>query len=345
MDRIVALQKEHGLQLPEEFSFQYAQTAFSAGSPQAAIESVNGYLTATGREGKHYREALELLVKAERGPTEPAVDRAGTAKAEQRLQEPAAARAGSGGTTGSPPGASGIRVGETVVFDGITFVGIPPGEFLMGSTSEYARDDERPLTRVKINKGFYLGKYEVTQVEWQAVMGDNPSMVSGCGRCPVEQVSWEDVQAFIGKLNAKSGGEKYRLPTEAEWEYAARAGTDTDTYAGEMTAPKGNDPVVNEIAWYVKNSSGRAHPVGQKTPNGFGLYDMLGNVWEWVGDWYGDYPGGTVTDPAGPGSGSARVDRGGGWIHFARYCRTTHRNRAPPDLRNGSLGFRLLREE
>ena len=147
---------------------------------------MNQYLSAGGREGKHYREALELLVKAERGPTEPAVDRAGTAKAEQRLQEPAAARAGSGGTTGSPPGASGIRVGETVVFDGITFVGIPPGEFLMGSTSEYARDDERPLTRVKINKGFYLGKYEVTQVEWQAVMGDNPSMVSGCGRCPVE---------------------------------------------------------------------------------------------------------------------------------------------------------------
>ena len=155
----------------------------------------------------------------------------------------------------------------------------------------------------------------------------------------------EDVQALIGKLNAKSGGEKYRLPTEAEWEYAARAGTDTDTYAGEMTAPKGNDPVVNEIAWYVKNSSGRAHPVGQKTPNGFGLYDMLGNVWEWVGDWYGDYPGGTVTDPAGPESSSARVDRGGGWIHFARYCRTTHRNRAPPGLRNGSLGFRLLRTE
>ena len=345
MDRIVALQKEHGLTLPEAFPFHYAQTALAAGSPQAAIESVNGYLTATGREGKHYREALELLVKAERGPTEPAVDRAGTAKAEQRLQEPAAARAGSGGTTGSPPGASGIRVGETVVFDGITFVGIPPGEFLMGSTSEYARDDERPLTRVKINKGFYLGKYEVTQVEWQAVMGDNPSMVSRCGRCPVEQVSWEDVQVFIGKLNSKTGEARYRLPTEAEWEYAARAGTDTDTYAGEMTAPKGNDPVVNEIAWYVKNSSGRAHPVGQKTPNGFGLYDMLGNVWEWVGDWYGDYPGGTVPDPAGPGSGSARVDRGGGWIHFARYCRTTHRNRAPPGLRNGSLGFRLLRTE
>ena len=129
-----------------------------------------------------------------------------------------------------------------------------------------------------------------------------------CGaNCPVEKVSWEEVQVFIGRLNARSGGGKYRLPTEAEWEYAARAGTTSDTYAGDITQPYGNDPVLNGIAWYNGNSGDRTHPVGQKAPNGWGLHDMPGNVWEWVGDWYGDYPGGAVTDPAGPVSGSKRV--------------------------------------
>ena len=195
--------------------------------------------------------------------------------AERRLQETAQDRA---------PLSAGIRVGETVVFDGIEFVKIPPGEFLMGSTSRHARDDEKPVTRVRISKGFYLGKTEVTQSQWQAVMGDNPSYSKDGGDdCPVEMVPWNDVQEFIGKLNARSGGERYRLPTEAEWEYAARAGTTTDTYAGNVTEPNGNDPVVNRIAWYRENSGGQPQPVGQKAPNGFGLYDMLGNVWEWVG--------------------------------------------------------------
>ena len=130
--------------------------------------------------------------------------------------------------TGAPPGPVGIRVGETVVFDGIEFVGIPPGEFLRGSISRYAEDNEQPPTRVRISHGFYLGKYEVTQDQWQAVMGNNPSGFSGCRGCPVEQVSWHDVQAFIGKLNARSGGRRYRLPTEAEWGFAARAGTTKD---------------------------------------------------------------------------------------------------------------------
>ena len=167
----------------------------------------------------------------------------------------------------------------------------------------------------------------------------------GGGRCPVERVSWMDVQAFIGRLNARSGGERYRLPTEAEWEYAARAGTTTDTYAGDVAVPMGNDPVVNGIAWYDENSGGRTHPVGQKAPNGFGLHDMLGNVWEWVGDWGGRYPGGTVTDPAGPGSGSIRVNRGGGWNISARNCRSASRSRNSPGNRSNNLGFRLLRTE
>ena len=170
----------------------------------------------------------------------------------------------------------------------------------MGSTSRHAANDERSVTRVRISQGFYLGKYEVTQAEWQAVMGSNPSKFSGCGRCPVEKVAWEDAQVFIGRLNARSGGRRYRLPTEAEWEYAARAGTTTDTYAGDVTEPHRNDPVVNRIAWYGENSGHRTQPVGQKAPNPWGLYDMLGNVFEWVQDWYGPYPGGAVTDPNRP---------------------------------------------
>ena len=201
----------------------------------------------------------------------------------------------------------------------------------MGSTSSEAFDREQPVTRVRISRGFWLGKHEVTQAEWQAVMGTNPSRFSGCGRCPVEQVSWDDAQAFIGRLNARGGG-RYRLPTEAEWEYAARAGTPGDRY-GNLDA----------IAWLYGISGVR--PVGQKAPNAFGLHDMLGNVFEWVQDWYGGYPGGSVTDPRGPGAGSSRVARGGCWFYVARYCRASSRDIFTPGDRYGGLGFRLLRTE
>ena len=186
----------------------------------------------------------------------------------------------------------GPRTGETRVFDGIEFLWVPPGEFRMGSTSRHADSDEKPVTRVRITRGFWLGKYEVTQGQWQAVMGSNPSRFKNCGRdCPVEKVSWNDVQEFIGKLNGRSGGRPYRLPTEAEWEYAARAGTTSDTYAGDITKPRGNDPVLNRIGWYDGSTGNWTHPVGRKAPNGFGLHDMLGNVWEWVGDPVRGLPG------------------------------------------------------
>ena len=148
----------------------------------------------------------------------------------------------------------------------------------------------------------------------------------------METVSWDDVQEFIRKLNAAVGEERYRLPTEAEWEYAARAGTSGDRY-GNLDA----------IAWYGDNSGSRTHPVGRKAPNAWGLHDMLGNVWEWTQDWYGDYPGGSVTDPQGPASGSERVFRGGSWGGFARYCRASFRGYDSPGFRAGYLGFRLLR--
>ena len=229
--------------------------------------------------------------------------------------------------------------------EGTEFVWVPPGEFMMGSTS-LADRNEQPVTRVRISKGFYLGKYEVTQDEWQAVMGNNPSFFSGCGNCPVEKVSWNDVQAFIEKLNARSREGRYRLPTEAEWEYAARAGTTTDTYAGDVTETFLRiNPVLNRIAWYPWNSEDRTHPVGGKEPNAFGLYDMLGNVWEWVQDRYGGYPGGVVTDPSGPDRGFTRVFRGGSWASYAKDCRSAARKRNVPESRFTDVGFRLVREE
>ena len=239
-----------------------------------------------------------------------------------------------------------LRAGTSRVFDGIEFVWIPPGEFRMGSTSRHGDHDEKPLTRVRISRGSWLGKYEVTQGQWERVMGNNPSRFKSCGKdCPVERVSWNDVQEFLRKLNARSGGRRYRLPTEAEWEYAARGGTRTDTYAGDVTKPLGEDPVLNRIAWYRRNSGDRTHPVGGKAPNAFGLHDMMGNVWEWVGDRYGDYPGGRVTDPRGPASGSYRVIRGGGWYGGARICRSACRSGYSPGYRINPLGFRLLRTE
>ena len=177
----------------------------------------------------------------------------------------------------------------------------------------------------------------MTQAEWQAVMGSNPSYFDECGRsCPVETVSWDDAQEFIGRLNGRSGGNRYRLPTEAEWEYAARAGTTGDRYTANLDA----------IVWCgFSLASGGTRPVGQKESNAWGLHDMLGNVWEWVEDWYDSYPGGAVTDPRGPGSGSSRVLRGGGWLSYASHCRSSYRNYDTPGYRFHYLGFRLLRTE
>ena len=240
------------------------------------------------------------------------------------------------------------RAGETREFAGIEFAWVPAGEFVMGSGSEIADADEQPLTRVRISRGYWLGRYEVTQGQWRAVMRNNPSRFDECGSdCPVESVSWEDVQGFIRALNTRERGSgvQYRLPTEAEWEYAARAGTRGDTYAGDLTGSGFGDPVLERIAWFDENSGLRTHPVGRKAPNAWGLHDMLGNVWEWVQDWYGPYPGGFVTDPAGPGHGSGRVARGCYWLHSASGCRSADRNYGSPGDPCECLGFRLFRSE
>ena len=226
------------------------------------------------------------------------------------------------------------QAGESRVFDGIEFVWIPPGEFRMGSAGLDARDWEQPVTRTQISQGFWLGKYEVTQAQWYQVMGTNPSEFVGCGRRPVERVSWNDTQEFISKLNERAGGDRYRLPTEAEWEYAARAGATGERYG----------PNLDAIAWYGGNSGGRTHPVGTKAPNDWGLHDMLGNVWELVQDWHGDFSGGAVTDPSGPASGSQRVGKGGSWCGSETCCRAAARSRPPPSFFFNFLGFRLARE-
>jgi len=221
---------------------------------------------------------------------------------------------------------------------GMEFVYIPPGTFFMGSPEdEVGREYDERQHEVTLTKGFYMQATEVTQGQWQDVMGGKPVYVKKCGEaCPVESISWNDAQRFIEKLNAKEDTKRYRLPTEAEWEYACRAGS-------QASYSFGNDvDALPDYAWYRANSEKQTHPVGRRKPNPHGLHDMHGNVVEWCQDWYGDYPDGPVTDPTGPREGSARVQRGGAWADPARYCRTANRHGVVPDIRYDVFGFRLV---
>ena len=227
------------------------------------------------------------------------------------------------------------RNGEVWNPDGIEMVFVEGGTFTMGCTSEQGDDcfgSEKPSHRVTISD-FYIGKYEVTQAQWQAVMGSNTSHFKG-DNLPVERVSWDDVQEFIRKLNMKTG-KQYRLPTEAEWEYAARGGTSSKgyKYSGGNTA--GN------VAWYDENAGGKTHPVGTKSSNELGIYDMSGNVWEWCSDWFGNYSSSAQTNPQGPSNGSYHVFRGGSWDYYARRARVAGRYYDTPAYRSNYLGFRL----
>ena len=214
---------------------------------------------------------------------------------------------------------------------GMKFVLIPAGSFMMGEGSE--------MHQVTISEPFYMQTTEVTQGQWQRVMGNNPSHFKECGDdCPVEQVSWEDVQEFINKLNRMEKTDKYRLPTEAQWEYAARSGGKKEEWAGTS-----DESSLNSYAWFIEKSGSKTHPVARKLPNGLGLFDMSGNVWEWCQDWYGKYPSGSLTDPEGPSSARGRIDRGGSWISVARYGGSAYRDGRDPGYRSRDLGFRLLR--
>ena len=210
------------------------------------------------------------------------------------------------------------------------------GTFEMGSN--HGQSDERPIHSVTLIS-FSIGKYEITQAQWKAVMGNNPSYFSGCDNCPVESVSWEEVQDFITKLNAQSGM-NYRLPTEAEWEYAAKGGKQSKgyTYSGSNA--------LGSVAWCADNSGSKPHVAGGMQPNELGIYDISGNVWEWCSDWYGDYnynynSYGEI-NPAGSSSGLYRVLRGGSWGSNPDYCRTGNRYRNFPGSRNYDYGFRLV---
>lgn len=217
----------------------------------------------------------------------------------------------------------------------IELVNLSGGEFTIG-VGLYP--DEMPKHRVIIFP-FAIGKYEVTQAQWKAVMdGSNPSLSKG-DNLPVENVSWDDIQYFLTKLD-----HRFRLPTEAEWEYAGSAGSNKQYSFG-------NDPMkLRDYAWFNYNSDGRVHPVGQKRPNQFGLYDMPGNVWEWCSDWYSSdyyrecYQQGTVEYPQGPKAGSNRVIRGGSWDSYAVSCRSTNRLSNAPYDRGGKVGFRLVKK-
>ena len=230
---------------------------------------------------------------------------------------------------------------ETSILD-MEFVLIPAGEFDMGSPSSESEGKNNyngPVHYVKIPKPFYLSKYEVTQKQWREVMGSDPSYFKG-NDLPVEKVSWNDVQEFIKKLNEREGTEKYRLPSEAEWEYAARGGTATRYSFGD------DESELDEYGWYYENSNYETHPIGQKKPNSWGLYDMHGNVWEWVQDgWHESYEGAPTDGSAWEdGSGACRVNRGGGWSFDARYCRSAFRYYCASCFRSRINGFRLLKE-
>jgi formylglycine-generating enzyme required for sulfatase activity len=225
------------------------------------------------------------------------------------------------------------------------FVLIPAGTFMMGAQiRETEADGNETQHQVTISRPFYMQTTEVTQGQWKMVTGNNPSHFISCGdECPVEQVSWNDAQKFIRKLNTMEGTDKYRLPTEAEWEYAARAGTTTRFYWGNRDdCSRAN--YGNGFSPECKGTNpGKTMKVGSFAPNAWGLYDMHGNVLEWVQDWKGNYPAGNATDPQGPASGLVRVFRGGSWIDDAKSCRSAVRGVSDPDSRYDLLGFRLLR--
>ncbi len=256
-----------------------------------------------------------------------------------KIQNPAGKDKGKTTSSKSSPFYKTIDLGNDVKME---FVLIPDGEFYMGSpeTEKDRQFNEGPVHKVKISRSFYMGKYEVTQEQYMALTGTNPSMFSGVKQ-PVDDVNWIDAVAFCNLMSEKCGG-TFRLPTEAEWEYASRAGTQTAFFYGDDA----NYSHLGDYCWYDKNSLKSTHPVGQKKSNMFILYDMYGNVAEWCSDWYDGqyYQSSPTVDPNGPPDGEGRVIRGGGWINTARSCRSAYRSSLTPDYKSSYFGFRVVME-
>ncbi|MDR1486980.1 MAG: formylglycine-generating enzyme family protein [Deltaproteobacteria bacterium] len=229
---------------------------------------------------------------------------------------------------------------------GMEFVRIPAGSFEMGDDQSMdpnafgQSQDELPLHTVVISQDFFIGKHEVTQAQWEAAMGSNPSYFEGKNK-PVDSISWDQAQEFILKLNQKEETDRYRLPTEAEWEYAVRAGTKGAYFFADQSADPEN---LKDYAWLVDNSDDKTRDVGEKSPNPWGLYDVYGNVSEWVADWYDEtyYASSPETDPKGPDKGWMRVARGGSWNSYAAFCRSQRRSFLQPDSQSKTLGMRLV---
>ena len=237
-----------------------------------------------------------------------------------------------GGNNGgsNDSGSENVFPGKVYTVNGVSFkmIAVKGGTFQMGSDDGYNAVHQVTLS------DYYIGETEVTQELWNAVMGSNPSYFYGNMQRPVETVSWNDCQTFISRLNELTG-ETFRLPTEAQWEYAARGGYKSKgyTYSGSNA--------IDDVAWYNDNSDRMTHPVKTKAPNELGIYDMSGNVWEWCSDWYGDYSSAAQTDPTGPATGYYRVGRGGSWDNDATYCRVAFRGNSTPTNRFSHLGLRL----
>ena len=255
---------------------------------------------------------------------------------EEDVQTSASNQNGGNGSSDNGNGGTPAFDGEDKVYtvNGVSFkmIAVKGGTFQMGNDYYYA---EKPVHQVTLSD-YYIGETEVTQELWNAVMGSNPSNFTGNMQRPVEQVSWDDCQTFIYKLNQMTG-ETFRLPTEAQWEYAARGGNKSKgyTYIGS--------DAIDVVAWYSDNSGGMTHPVKTKVPNELGIYDMSGNVFEWCSDWYDYYSSAAQTDPTGPAGGSFRVYRGGSWLFGAACCRVAYRYDFSHGVTNGDLGLRLAR--
>jgi formylglycine-generating enzyme required for sulfatase activity/serine/threonine protein kinase len=295
---------------------------------------------ARAAKAQQEREALETAQREAEMKVQ-AKERARQIAEKKRLEEERRRQA-----TGSKAGEEkAIKIAQGV---SILFCWIPPGDFIMGSPEgELGRADDELLHRVTIRQGFWMAKTEVTQAQWRAVMGNNPSHFKG-DDLPVESVSWNDIcgdlartSGFLGRANAKTpDGLRFDIPTEAEWEYACRAQSTAALNNGKALTSIKTCMNLAELGWYEGNSRNKLQAVGLKESNGWGLHDMHGNVWEWCADWYGTYPKGAATDPAGQSAGSGRVIRSGCWSLEPHKCRSGQRNSYSPEDRSNGVGFR-----